>query len=67
MGNQAETQALGVDQTAMYANGFLVGDMQIQGKHELLEQEARMAQPSRLSTKWRKDYEASLAAQRAAN
>lgn len=67
VGNQAETQALGVDQTAMYANGFLVGDMQIQGKHELLEQEARMAQPSRLSAKWRKDYEASLAAQRAAN
>jgi hypothetical protein len=61
VGNEAEARALGTDQTTMFANGFLVGDMQVQGKHELLEQEAKNAIPKRLSSQWRKDYQTSRA------
>jgi hypothetical protein len=61
VGNETEARALGEDQTTMFANGFLVGDMHIQGKHELLAQEALNAIPKRLPGQWRKDYQASRA------
>ncbi|MFT3769005.1 MAG: hypothetical protein QM820_26490 [Minicystis sp.] len=56
VGNAAEVQSLGQDQTVVYANGFLVGDGQIQSKYESLEQQAK-AHPARVSVpaRWRTD------------
>lgn len=59
LGDKAELAKLGKDQTAMYANGFLVGDTQIQKANDLAElsQVGRPAPVMRVSTRWRKDYE----------
>jgi hypothetical protein len=59
VGDGPELARLARDQTAVYANGFLVGDSQIQEKNELAEVAAsrRPSGPVRLSTRWRKDYE----------
>ncbi|MFT3772394.1 MAG: Hint domain-containing protein [Minicystis sp.] len=56
VGNAAEVQGLGQDQTVVYANGFLVGDGQIQSKYESLEEQAK-AHPARVSVpaRWRAD------------
>lgn len=59
IGNKAELAKLGNDETAMYANGFLVGDTQIQKTHDLAEL-SKVGQPApvtRLATRWRADYE----------
>jgi len=62
LGNHDEAMKLGVDQTAMYANGFLVGDAQIQDRYQTMETEQLYPKKSdgRLSSRWRKDYQQSL-------
>jgi hypothetical protein len=60
VGTTEESRALSVDQTAMYANGFLVGDGQIQDRHEVLEMQAASAGTKRIPMRWRKDYLTSL-------
>jgi hypothetical protein len=59
VGRGEETQALGQDQTVMYANGFLVGDGQIQSKYESIElsNARRTSGPVRLPARWRADYQ----------
>ncbi|MFT3771818.1 MAG: Hint domain-containing protein [Minicystis sp.] len=54
VGSSAEVQNLGQDQTVVYANGFLVGDGQIQSRYEAMEEQA-MAHPARVSVpaRWR--------------
>jgi len=66
VGDKAELANLGVDQTTMYANGFLVGDGQIQRKYESIELSARRnAHKSRpVPAAWREDYRNSLARHR---
>lgn len=67
LGSHDEAMKLGVDQTAMYANGFLVGDAQIQDRYQTMETaQLYPAKPDgKLSPRWRKDYQQSL--NRAAN
>lgn len=60
VGTTEESRALGVDQTAMYANGFLVGDGQIQDRHEVIELQAASTGTKRIPMRWRKDYLTSL-------
>lgn len=62
VGNAEEAHALGADQTAMFANGFLVGDSQIQTRYHLREIDRSDAptQPRRLPVAWRTDYQNSL-------
>ena len=61
LGNAEETRSLGVDQTTMWANGILVGDVQVQGRHEVLQMHAEAASPDRLPVSWRTDYMSSVA------
>jgi len=51
-----------MDQTAMFANGFLVGDAQVQTKYhfEEIEHAGAPAHPGRLPAAWRTDYQTSL-------
>jgi hypothetical protein len=59
IGTGVETQSLGNDQTVVYANGFLVGDGQIQSKYETIELSANKEQGSplsRLPARWHRDY-----------
>jgi hypothetical protein len=56
VGDAKEALALGVDQTAVFANGFLVGDGNIQSRYEQLEHQASSAGPRRLAKRWRQDY-----------
>lgn len=60
VGNQEEAKSLGVDQTAVYANGFLVGDGQVQSRHETLAQQAVSAPAKRLPMRLRTDYQTSV-------
>jgi hypothetical protein len=60
VGNQEEAKSLGVDQTAVYANGFLVGDGQVQSRHETLAQQAAGAPAKRLPMRMRTDYQTSM-------
>jgi hypothetical protein len=62
LGNHDEAMKLGVDQTAMYANGFLVGDAQIQDRYQTMETAQLYPANSdgRLSSRWKKDYQQSL-------
>ena len=61
VGTPEEARALGVDQTAVFANGFVVGDGQIQGKYESLEMHAGDAAARKtLPMRWRTDYLTSL-------
>ncbi|AKJ06180.1 pretoxin HINT domain-containing protein [Archangium gephyra] len=58
VGSTAEALKLGVDQTVVYANGFLVGDGQIQRKYESAEQtaNAKLDMRTRVNKRWRQDY-----------
>ena len=56
VGSGAELQSIGKDQTTVYANGFLVGDAQIQGDAESAEL-AASSQPAPLPARWRTDYQ----------
>lgn len=55
LGTGAEMKGLAKDQTTVYANGFLVGDVQVQGNYESAEL-VSSGKPVRLSTQWRNDY-----------
>lgn len=57
VGSEPEMASLGPDQTAVYANGFLVGDGQIQSKYEELAQKqgARVG-IDQVPEQWRRDY-----------
>jgi hypothetical protein len=59
VGNAQEASALGVDQTTVFANGFLVGDGQIQNKYEFMD--AAPPHDARISSRWKADYLASVA------
>jgi hypothetical protein len=59
VGNAQEANALGVDQTTVFANGFLVGDGQIQNKYEFMD--AAPAHSTRISSRWKTDYLTSMA------
>ncbi|WNG13766.1 Hint domain-containing protein [Cystobacter fuscus] len=58
VGSNEEALKLGADQTVVYANGFLVGDGQIQQKYESAEQNAnaRLDMRTRVDKRWRQDY-----------
>jgi hypothetical protein len=58
VGSDAESLKLGSDQTVGYANGFLVGDGQIQQKYETAEQTATANSDvrKRLPSVWLRDY-----------
>jgi len=63
VGSDTEKLALGADQTVVYANGFVVGDGQIQRKYESIAMTRK--NPNVLATlpgKWHRDYQ--LAARR---
>lgn len=61
VGNAEEAHALGADQTAMYANGFLVGDSQIQTRLDFAERAGTGAAVRRdVTPEWRADYQTSL-------
>lgn len=59
VGNEKESLALGVDQTVVYANGFLVGDGQIQNKYETMDLH-RQTGPTALPAAWKTDYLSAL-------
>lgn len=56
VGSTTEMASLGQDQTIVYANGFIVGDGQIQSKYESLavKQESRTVE--QIPERWRRDY-----------
>jgi len=58
VGSSEEALKLGTDQTVVYANGFLVGDGQIQQKYESAEQTATAKSDvrKRLPSAWLRDY-----------
>jgi hypothetical protein len=56
VGSAEELASLGEDQTVVYANGFLVGDGQIQTKYETQEQMMLASKPARLPIRWKKDF-----------
>jgi hypothetical protein len=55
VGSGNELQSLATDQTTIYANGFLVGDSQVQAKYESMELR-ETSRPNPLPMRWRKDY-----------
>lgn len=59
VGSESEQASLGPDQTIVYANGFVVGDGQIQSKYEDLALEAIHRPASEIPSQWRVDYELS--------
>jgi len=61
VGTTDEKKGLGEDQTVVYANGFLVGDGQIQSKYEAADLEARqVARRAKLPMRWHSDYQNSV-------
>jgi hypothetical protein len=57
VGSQAELANLGRDQTVVYANGFVVGDGQIQSKYEALSlTQGSHKTLDQLPEAWRRDY-----------
>ncbi|WP_141332961.1 Hint domain-containing protein [Myxococcus sp. AB025B] len=63
VGSDAEKLALAQDQTVVYANGFVVGDGQIQQKYESIAQTQKSADVlASLPSRWHRDYK--LAARR---
>ncbi|HWN67140.1 MAG TPA: hypothetical protein VNM90_05840 [Haliangium sp.] len=66
-GANAESHSLGEDQTVVYANGFMVGDGQIQSKYETLEIKADHGGDVRehLPKRWHQDYQSSATMHRA--
>lgn len=59
VGNAQEVRSLEADQTAVYANGFLVGDGQIQNKYQFMNL-ARDDGAVRIPASWKADYLASV-------
>lgn len=55
VGSETEMAKLVDDQTVFYANGFVVGDGQIQNRHE----ELRQLPTAGMAEQWRRDYELS--------
>lgn len=58
VGDKAEAAALGPDQTVLHANGFVVGDGQIQSKYEALAMQPKASQAPVIE-RWRRDAELS--------
>lgn len=58
VGDKTEAAALGPDQTVLYANGFVVGDGQIQSKYEAMDTQ-RKASQAPVIERWRRDAELS--------
>ncbi len=58
VGTSTEALKLGPDQTVVYANGFLVGDGQIQRKYESAEQtaNAKLDMRTQVDKRWLQDY-----------
>jgi len=56
VGSEAEMASLGKDQTVVYANGFVVGDGQIQSKYEALSMMPGARALDQLPEPWRLDY-----------
>ncbi|HYH96402.1 Hint domain-containing protein [Hyalangium sp.] len=57
VGSDAEKTALAEDQTVVYANGFMVGDGQIQSKYEAIAMTQKEGPVlARLPGKWHRDY-----------
>lgn len=54
VGSPAQMAGLVQDQTVVYANGFVVGDGQIQSKYEALAQHPA---PTPVTEAWRRDYD----------
>ncbi len=60
LGTDAEKQNLGADQTVIYANGFVVGDGQIQSKYdELALKQETASTAADIPAQWRRDYQLS--------
>ena len=60
VGSAAEKHSLSEDQTVMYANGFVVGDGQIQSKYEAVAMTQKQGDLlARLPSKWHRDYQLS--------
>ncbi|MBZ4417971.1 Hint domain-containing protein [Myxococcus sp. RHSTA-1-4] len=61
VGSVAEKSTLGEDQTVVYANGFMVGDGQIQKKYESIAMTRKSGDMlARLPSRWHRDYLLSL-------
>jgi hypothetical protein len=57
VGSEAEAASLGQDETVVYANGFVVGDGQIQSKYEALATSSNGKTGVELvAERWRRDY-----------
>jgi len=56
LGSPAEKASLGDDHTILYANGFVVGDLQIQSKYEALAAQKAARTTDQLPERWRRDY-----------
>lgn len=57
VGSAQQKASLGEDQTVMYANGFVVGDTQIQHKYDALAaRQAIAARAARVPDAWQADY-----------
>lgn len=69
VGSEAEMASLSQEQTIIYANGFMVGDLQIQGDYELedLTRKKKGDVLERLPARWHRDYQMSQAAKAARN
>jgi hypothetical protein len=60
VGSETEMASLGADQTVVYANGFVVGDGQIQSKYEALAMTQKEGDIlDRLPKQWHRDYQQS--------
>jgi hypothetical protein len=60
VGSAAEKPSLATDQTVVYANGFVVGDGQIQSKYEAIAMTQKQGDLlARLPSKWHRDYQLS--------
>lgn len=58
VGDKTEAAALGPDQTVLYANGFVVGDGQVQSKYEAMDTQRKPSQAPVIE-RWRRDAELS--------
>lgn len=56
VGSETETASLGSDQTVLHANGFVVGDGQIQSKYEELSMKHGATTIDQVPEAWRLDY-----------
>lgn len=56
VGSEAQMASLGSDQTVVHANGFVVGDGQIQSKYEELAMKHSARTVDQVPEAWRRDY-----------